>query len=233
MQSSRQAIVGVFDSGVGGKSVANAIKRALPEHTVILREDRAHLPYGTKSPDEILGYIIPIFQELVDEGCEVIVIACNTVSTTLVGTLRQHFNIPLIATEPMVKPAAALSKSKVIAVCATPTTLASKRYSFLKDSYTKGITVLEPDCSDWTMLIENNLINDQKIVSRIEEVLQKGADVIVLACTHYHWIENEIRKLANGRAQVIQPESALIEQLKRVLEQSDNTLDIESKKVSQ
>ena len=218
MRNSKQ-IIGVFDSGIGGKSVANAIREALPEHKVILREDKAHIPYGTKSPKEILSYVLPIFQELVDEGCEVIVVACNTVSTTLIDTLRQHFNIPLIATEPMVKPAVAITKSKVIAVCATPTTLGSKRYKWLKDTYAKDVAVLEPDCSDWTMLIENNSLNDQKIVKRIEEVLSKGADVIVLACTHYHWIENEIRKLAKGQAQVIQPESALIEQLKRILAQ--------------
>lgn len=211
--------IGVFDSGVGGLSVANAIHEALPEHEVVLREDKDHVPYGTRQPDEILGFVTPIFQELVDQGCQVIVVACNTVSTTLIGELRERFSIPLIAVEPMVKPAADATSSKIVAVCATPTTLASARYAELKATYASGIKVLEPDCSDWAYMIENKTVDRQKIADRINEVLDAGADVIVLGCTHYHWIEEEIRELAAGRAQVIQPEQAIIKQLNAVLEQ--------------
>lgn len=211
--------IGVFDSGVGGLSVANAIHEALPEHEVVLREDKDHVPYGTRQPDEILGFVTPIFQELVDQGCQVIVVACNTVSTTLIGELRERFSIPLIAVEPMVKPAADATSSKIVAVCATPTTLASARYAELKATYASGIKVLEPDCSDWAYMIENKTVDRQKIADRINEVLDAGADVIVLGCTHYHWIEEEIRELAASRAQVIQPEQAIIKQLNAVLEQ--------------
>ncbi|HSX46100.1 MAG TPA: glutamate racemase [Candidatus Saccharimonadia bacterium] len=211
--------IGVFDSGVGGLSVANAIKKALPEQEIILREDKAHLPYGTRPPKEILGFVTPIFQEMIDSGCQVIVVACNTVSTTLIGELRQRFDVPMVAIEPMVKPAAALTKSGVIAVCATPTTLASARYTQLKRDYAKDVTVLEPDCADWSAMIEHKRVDDEKISSRINQVLDSGADVIVLGCTHYHWIEEDVKKLAAGRAQVLQPEPAIIEQLKRVLEQ--------------
>ncbi len=209
--------IGVFDSGVGGLSMANAIKNALPEHEIILREDREHVPYGLRSPEEILGLVTPIFRKLIDEGCQVIVVACNTVSTTLITELREQFNIPLVAIEPMVKPAAKLTRSKIIAVCATPTTLASSRYTWLKTEYTADVKILEPDCSDWASMIENQQVNQHKIDDRINEVLAAGADVIVLACTHYHWIEQEIVSLAAGRAQVLQPEPAIIEQLKRVI----------------
>jgi glutamate racemase len=157
-------IIGVFDSGVGGAGVAKAIQKALPEHTIMLRQDTE-----------------------------------------------------IIATEPMVKPATQLSTTKVIAVCATPTTLASARYKWLKDTYAKHVTVLEPDCSDWTMLIETKQMDQQRIESEIRGVLDKKADVIVLACTHYHWIEDEINAVAAGRAVVIQPEQAIITELKRVL----------------
>lgn len=210
--------IGVFDSGVGGKAVAEAIQQELPEHQVILREDRKHVPYGTRAPEEIFGFVVPIFQDLVDEGCDVIVVACNTVTTTLIRRLREEFTIPLVAIEPMVKPAAAMTKSGVIAVCATPATLASPRYADLKTEYAQGVTVLEPDCSDWAYMIEQSQVDEDKIAQRINEVLGAGADVIVLACTHYHWIEDEVRQLANGRAEVIQPTKPLIEQLKRVLE---------------
>lgn len=210
--------IGVFDSGVGGAHVAATIKQNLPDHEVILREDKQNVPYGTRQPAEILQLILPIFEEL-SKACDVIVVACNTVSTNLVGELRQCFDVPMVAIEPMVKPAAGLTKSGVIAVCATPTTIASSRYAELKNLYASNLTVLEPNCADWPAMIEHNQIDDQKIEQRINEVLAQNADVIVLACTHYHWIEDKIKLLANGRATVLQPEPAIGRQLRRVLEQ--------------
>ena len=89
--------IGVFDSGVGGLSVANAIKQALPENEIVLREDREHVPYGTRTPEEILGFVVPIFEEMVADGCQVIVVACNTVSTNVIIQLRELFSVPLVA----------------------------------------------------------------------------------------------------------------------------------------
>jgi len=209
--------IGVFDSGVGGLSMANAVRKALPDAEVILRQDKEHVPYGLRPPEEILGFVVPIFQSMIDEGCQVIVVACNTVTTTLISDLRERFSVPLVGVEPMVKPAASLTKTGVIAVCATPTTLASLRYAELKQAFAKNITILEPDCGDWPAMIEHKQIDEKVIADRINEVLARDADVIVLACTHYHWIEEEIKELAASRAQVIQPEEATIEQLKRVL----------------
>jgi glutamate racemase len=213
------AKIGVFDSGVGGLSVAQAIQVALPESEVLYVDDHEHIPYGTRSPEEIKGFVVPILEGLVEQGCQVIVIACNTVSTTLIENLRQIVKIPLIAMEPMVKPAAEQTKSGIIAVCATPTTLASKRYAWLKETYAKGVKVIEPDCSDWTRMIEDKQLDKQQIHDRIEAACEQGADVIVLGCTHYHWIENIIREETRGRASVLQPEQPVIEQLKRVLAQ--------------
>lgn len=209
--------IGVFDSGVGGQSVANAVARTHPGDDVIFVNDPTHVPYGLRQPDEIFGFIVPIFQSLIDQGCQVIVVACNTVTTTLISRLREEFDVPLVAVEPMVKPAAALTKSGVITVCATPTTLASPRYAELKQLYAQNIKVIEPDCSDWAALIERNAMTEQRILEAIEPSLTAGSDVIVLGCTHYHWIETEISKLVEGKAQVIQPEAALVRQLDRVL----------------
>lgn len=209
--------IGVFDSGMGGRSVADAVERAFPESTVLFRSDTAHLPYGSKSPEELLGYVVPILEELVSEGSDAIVIACNTVTTTLISRLREAIDIPLVGIEPMVKPAAAMTKTGVIAVCATPTTLGSERYAWLKGTYANNLTVLEPDCSDWALMIEADQVDKKKISDRIEEVCAKNADVIVLACTHYHWIEEVIDTIAQGRAVVIQPELAIVQRLKQVL----------------
>jgi glutamate racemase len=210
--------VGVFDSGVGGLSVVKAIKGALPNLEVIYKDDKQHVPYGTRRIDEIHQFIKPIFQEFIDENCEVMVVACNTVTTNLIAKLREEFSVPMVGMEPMVKPAALATKTGVIAVCATPRTLSSQRYQWLKNEYAKGVKVLEPDCSQWALMIENKLIDRDKVAVTIRGVIAVGADQIVLGCTHYHWIEEIIRDIAAGKAEVIQPEAPVIKQLKRVLE---------------
>src|SRR5580765_2612135 len=210
--------IGVFDSGIGGKSVAAAIERALPEAEVLFVHDTSeHFPYGSKTTDEIYGFVVPIFQRLVDDGCDVIVVACNTVSTTLITRLRGAFSVPLIAVEPMVKTAATLTKSGVITVCATPTTLASERYAWLNASYGGTCAFIEPDCADWSALIEKNEMNEARLRRELDPALQNGTDVIVLGCTHYHWIEDEVRRIVGPEVQVLQPEPAVVSQLKRIL----------------
>jgi glutamate racemase len=209
--------VGVFDSGVGGQSVINAIKKELPELEIVYKDDKKHLPYGSKSVEEVHKFVRPIFKEFIEDGCQVIVIACNTVTTNLISQLREEFSVPMVGMEPAVKPAAMASKSKIIAVCATPRTLSSDRYKWLKKQYAKNVKVLEPNCSDWALMIENNQIDSDKIANTIKEILDKGADQIVLGCTHYHWIEDEIKQLTNGKAHVIQPEQPVVRQLKKVV----------------
>jgi glutamate racemase len=211
--------IGVFDSGIGALPVINAIRKELPDLEIVYKDDRAHLPYGSKTIEQIHSFVSPIFQEFIAEGCRVIVVACNTVTTNLISDLRQEFNIPMVGMEPAVKPAAELTSTDVIAICATPRTLSSERYHWLKAEYAKGIEVLEPDCSGWALMIENNRVEREKIAKSIEKVILKGADVIVLGCTHYHWIEELIKEIADGRAEVIQPETPVVAQLKRVLGQ--------------
>jgi glutamate racemase len=211
--------VGVFDSGIGGKSVAIAIEKAMPETQVVYANDSQHVPYGDKTPAQLLEFVTPILQGLVDQGCQVLVIACNSVTTTIISELRQRIAVPLIGIEPMVRPAARLTKTGVIAVCATPLTLGSPRYAWLKKTYAPHVKIVEPDCSQWAYMIEQNQFNKESIQHQIDELCDAGADVIVLGCTHYHWIEKEITALAAGRAIVIQPEKAVILQLKRVLKQ--------------
>ncbi len=212
--------IGVFDSGVGGQSVANAIKSALPEHQVLYAEDTKNVPYGNKSPKELLALVTPLLTSLIDDGVEVIVIACNTVTTTCIEELRKTFKIPLIGIEPMLKPASQQTKSNIIAVCATPTTLASKRYAQLLVQHAKHLEVLEPDCSEWAYMIQHDAIDEQHIHSQITALCEAGADVIVLGCTHYHWIEEDIKEIATKyHVAVIQPEQAVVAQLKRVIAQ--------------
>jgi glutamate racemase len=211
--------IGVFDSGIGGLSVKRAVEKALPDAEVISRSDKEHMPYGDKPPGELLGYVVPILEDMAHEGCQVIVIACNTVTTTLITELRQRLSVPLVGIEPMVKPAAEQTKTGIIAVCATPATLASKRYAWLKETYAPGVKVIEPDCSRWAYMIEHNEVNETALAKQINDICDQGADVVVLGCTHYHWIEELVLKLVQGRAAVIQPEQPVIAQLKRVIDQ--------------
>lgn len=197
--------------------MAKALERGFPHAEIIFKNDSANVPYGTRQPQEILQLVIPILESLVIDGCDLIVIACNTVSTTLINDLRGEITVPLVAMEPMVKPAAAMTNSGVIAVCATPTTLASERYEWLKQTYAADVTVHEPDCRNWSGMIERNEIDETLIAAEIYDVLNRGADVIVLGCTHYHWIKEEIQALARDRAVVIQPEPAIVRQVERVL----------------
>lgn len=210
--------IGVFDSGVGGRSVVEAIKKELPALQILYSDDPDNLPYGNKPPEQLLKLVIPKLQKLESDGCQIVVVACNTVTTTIIEEVRKFIKVPVVAVEPMVKPASELTKTKTIAVCATPATLNSHRYQELLKDYAKHLTVLEPDCSDWVYLIENNSSDRSSIENRTREVCEEGADVIVLGCTHYHWIEEEIKSIADEYGtKVIQPETALIAQLTRVL----------------
>lgn len=210
--------VGVFDSGVGGLRVAQSIARSLPAIEVIYENDKKHVPYGTKTTDEIFGWVVPILRSLESRGCEIIVIACNTVTTTLIERLREEISVPLIGMEPVVREAAERSISNKIVVCATPATLTSERYGYVKSRLSPDIVIFEPNCSDWAHMIEQNEINQEHIRSRLEPALEAGADVIVLGCTHYHWIEDMIGEIANGRAVILQSEADTIRLLQKEIE---------------
>lgn len=200
--------------------MAQTIQQALPNTQVLYADDHENIPYGSRPPKEVKAFVLPILEALQAEGCQAIVIACNTVTTTLITELRKIIKVPLVGMEPMIKPASAQTKTKKIAVCATPATLASERYRWLKNEFAAGIKVFEPDCSDWSYMIQNKQTDHQKIDSRIREVCRQGADVIVLGCTHYHWIEEDIQKIADEfSAKVIQPEQAIVSRLKTVLSQ--------------
>jgi len=211
--------IGVFDSGVGGQSVATALGVALPECDIIFLNDYANVPYGSKSESELFDLTLPKIEALAEQGCEIIVIACNSVSTTILPRLQKQIRVPLIGVEPMIEQACEMTKSGVIAVCATPTTLASQRYIDLCHHFATNKVVIEPDCSQWASMIENETIDRLKIELTVNDVLEQGADVIVLGCTHYHWIQSLITYVCGEKASVIQPEEWVIDQVKQELAQ--------------
>lgn len=208
-------IIGVFDSGRGGELLAKEIAEAFPDHKVITELDVENVPYGLKTPDEIYALTKIGLTALSDRGAEVIVLACNTAST-IVHRLRDDITQPIIGIEPMVKPAAAVTKTKVIAVFATPATLAAASYQNLKADYAAGCTVLEPDCGSWSAMIQRDTIDYERIDAVVLDALGQGADVLVLGCTHYHVLEDHLNDVAGDRVVVMQPSDAIIEQLRRM-----------------
>lgn len=202
--------IGVFDSGIGGEAVASALRRTFLNAEIQTVNDHDNVPYGDKNDRQIIGLTEAAIQPLLHDRCDVIVIACNTATAVAIEPLRQKYpDQKFIGIEPMIKTAASHTKTDIIAVCATPATLASKRYSTLVNKYASHLTILEPDCSGWAYMIEHNDINEQEIAKIVDDVCERGADVIVLGCTHYHWIKDLVQKLANGRAIILEPSEAI------------------------
>lgn len=211
--------LGIFDSGIGGEAVAESLRIAFPAADITTVNDHEHVPYGDRTLEDIAQLTDKAIQPLLARHCDVIVIACNSATAAAIETLRSRYPEQLfIGLEPMIKPAVAMTKTDTIAVCATPATLASNRYRQLKDAFAQTITVLEPDCSRWSRMIEDNEINEDHIEQIVEDVCVAGADVIVLACTHYHWIREVIERVANGRATVIDPSDAIADRVRSLLE---------------
>lgn len=210
--------LGVFDSGIGGEAIAKSLRGAFPDATVLYVHDSAHMPYGSRTATDVIALTNTAVQPLLEQDCDCIVIACNTATTLAISYLREHYpSHKFIGIEPMIKPAALATKTNVIAVCATPATLESDRYHALLLQYAHGKTIIEPDCSEWAYMIEKNEIDTEKIEVQINNCIAEGADVVVLGCTHYHWIKEMIESLAHGKALVLEPSEAIARQVSKLL----------------
>ena len=213
--------LGVFDSGIGGEAVAIALRETFPDAQIDTVNDREHIPYGDKTPSQVREFTEIAIRPFLDDSYDVIILACNTATAIAIDYLRRtHPNQKFIGIEPMIKTAATLTKTRTIAVCATPRTLASNRYKKLVSTYGAHLDIIEPDCSNWAYLIENNQLNRLEIEATINQLCTRGADVIVLGCTHYHWIKSLISELADGRAVVIEPSEAIGRRVVQLLELS-------------
>ncbi|HEU4830768.1 MAG TPA: glutamate racemase [Candidatus Saccharimonadales bacterium] len=212
--------IGVFDSGIGGEAIAERLRELLPHAEIISVNDRAHMPYGNRTPAEIIELTNSAIQPLLELPCDAIVIACNTATTVAIAELRSlHPQTHFIGIEPMIKPASSLTKTGHIAVCATPRTLQSARYDELKRTWAADIEVIEPDCSQWAELIEYGKSDQIDIAAIMAPLVAKGVDVIVLGCTHYHWVKQRILDTVGDNITVLEPSDAIAERIKSLLNQ--------------
>jgi glutamate racemase len=210
--------LGVFDSGIGGEAVAQTLQITFPEAAMVVVNDKANVPYGSKTADEVIRLTDASIQPLLDVSCDVIVLACNTATALAIEPLRTKYPTQkFIGIEPMIKTASTLTKTTTIAICATPATLSSNRYHELVKKYGQNLNIIEPDCSTWAYMIENNTINHAVIAQVIANICDQGADVIVLGCTHYHWIKDDIIALTKNRAIVIEPSDAIGRRVQQLL----------------
>jgi glutamate racemase len=214
--------IGVFDSGVGGVSVLHEIRRALPAEDLIYLADSAYTPYGDRPAAVITERSIAMVTLLERAGVKALVIACNTATGIAVDTLRARFTMPIVAIEPAVKPAAARTRSGVVGVLATTQTLASERFSKLVETHAGGVRVITQPAPGLVERVESGELTTAPTRSLVEQyvkpLVDRGADTIVLGCTHYPFLGAVIQDVAGPAVTVIDPAVAVAKELRRRLE---------------
>lgn len=214
-------MIGVFDSGLGGLSVLAALVEALPQADFAYYADTAHVPYGNKSEAQIQCRVLAIGDYLAAQGCELLVVACNTATATAVQALRAaHPGLPVVGVEPGIKPAAQDSRSGRIAVLVTEATANSQRLRHLIRDHAGQVEVFVEPCPGWATHVEMLQLDDPALATdvraRIEPLLQQGVDRIVLGCTHYSFLAPLLREVAGTRAQLVDVAAAVARQTQRL-----------------
>lgn len=194
-------MIGVFDSGVGGLSVLRELVKQLPGEQFIFYADNANCPYGRKSASFIIERARAISKYLMERGCDMIVIACNTATAAAIATLRADYpEYPFVGIEPAIKPAAASTTTGVVGVLATHGTLTGEKYHIALGKLPEGIKVVEHVGDGFVELVESGTFEGpeaEEIVRKsVEPLLEAGADTLVLGCTHYPFLAGCISKIA-------------------------------------
>jgi glutamate racemase len=216
--------IGIFDSGVGGLSVARVIHSQLPSVSTIYLGDQAHVPYGSRSIEQVRAFSEEITRFLLGQDARLIVVACNAASASALHHLRQHFpDIPFVGMEPAIKPAAENTRSGVVGVLATPATFQGELYASVVERFAKDVTIMQSTCPGLVAQIEAGKLDDPATIAilrnAIEPMLEKGIDTIVLGCTHYPFVIPQIKRIAGNAVRVIDPAPAIARQTARLLQE--------------
>ena len=211
--------VGVFDSGLGGRYVADQLAEMLPGLRLTVLSDNENIPYGRKTPEEMLTCIKPFMTHLNDLKVDAVVMACNTCFTNLKPELRSLLACPMPGFEPALADAAAGSRSRSVVVCATQGTLRSQHWQAMKSAQPEDLNVVDIDCSDWVGLIESGGIKDAHLRPVIETAIVARADGLVLGCTHYHWLKQKLLAMlpAGYALKLYEPTARVVAELRRLL----------------
>ncbi len=215
-------MIGIFDSGIGGLTVLKEIERQLGQCGHLYIADSYFTPYGNRSTQEIIERSISIVKKLSDLGATIIVVACNTATAIAVETLRKKFSLPIVAMEPAVKPAMAHSRCGKVGILATTMTLSSQRYASLLEKFADGAQVFDQPCVGLVEQIENMQLDSPKTLellnSYLQPLLEKEIDTMVLGCTHYPFLVDQITAITNGSIKLIDTAEPVTRELKRQME---------------
>ncbi len=219
---SSAAPIGVFDSGVGGISVLREMRRLLPRENLVYYADSGHCPYGGKTREQIQARAVAITEYLIARGAKLIVVACNTATIAAVEHLRATYPIPFVGMEPAVKPAAAQTRSGVVGVLATGAALAGDKFHKLVADHAGGVRVITQPCPGLVEKVEAGLLDGQETRELVQRytapLLQQGADVMVLGCTHYPFLRPMIQDVVGPGVSLIDTGAAVARQAQRLLE---------------
>ena len=220
--SAANQLIGIFDSGVGGLSVLREIQALLPAQPLYYIGDQAHVPYGKRQPAEIRRFSFAMTRYLLEAGAGLIVVACNTASAAALKDLRQAFpDIPFVGMEPALKPATQQTHNKVVGVLATPATFQGELYNTLVEKFAQDVTVLPDTLPGLVEAIEAGQLDSPQTRAILEKaihpMLEKGADTLVLGCTHFPFVLPLIREIAGPDVNVIDPAPAIARRTQALL----------------
>lgn len=226
----RNAPVGVFDSGVGGLTVAREIMRQMPKERIVYFGDTARVPYGSKSKDTVIRYSEQIIRFLRTQGVKAIVIACNTASAYALETVKKELDIPIIGViNAGARTAVAATRNGKIGVIGTEGTIGSGIYTEVMRQLRPEIEVVGKPCPLFVPLVEEGLLHDSvtdEIASRYLSVLKgKYIDTLVLGCTHYPLLRSTMRRLMGEEVTLVNPAYETAIELKHLLTEQELACD--------
>ena len=214
--------IGMFDSGVGGLSVLREVRAALPGESVVYLADQRFAPYGERSLDEVKERAVQIAGQLLEAGVKTVVVACNSASAAALYSLREQYpETPFIGLEPAVKPAALSSESGVIGVLATKATFQGELFASVVDRHAGDVEVLTCVGNGLVDMVERG--DDSSAVGELLDryltpLVEQGMDTLVLGCTHYTFLVDEIRDVVGPDITVVDPAPAVARQVARVVD---------------
>lgn len=217
--------IGIFDSGLGGLSVWQALYDALPNESLIYLGDGARCPYGSRSREEVLQFTEEAVKRLLSEGCKMIVVACNTATAVAIKYLREKYpTVPFVGLEPAVKPAALTTQSGVIGVLATERSLQGDHFRRAEEKYGAEVTILKAVGEGFVEAVERNEEHTPEtealVRKAVEPLVAGGADKIVLGCTHYPFLRDVIARVAGSGVEIIDSSEAVARRVATLLDEN-------------
>lgn len=219
--------IGILDSGVGGLTVWQEIRKLLPQESTIYIGDSKNAPYGDKTTDEIFQKATRLIKFLLKKDTKLIVIACNVITTTSLDRLRSEFKgVPLVGTVPVVKKAAEMTKVGRIGILSTNGTAKSLYQKHLIEQFASGKNTLNLGTNLLVPLVEKGKWETEeakKILKKVLEPFKKSqVDVIALGCTHFPFMISEMQKIVGQKVQLLDSGSAIARQVQRILENNNS-----------